>query len=192
MYILISILLSLMYTLQISCAATSHGTPVLPYKIHTIFNKCTQNSTDGRSLAELLQDRDACVQGSLYMELLRSHRPYQQLIHAIKNESHKKKRKKLWQQLDYQVYLFLTQKRAEVLDNPRLSAAMQNSALKGLVMTNVFFQHEWSTIDKGSFDSAFHDQIAGSKSSKRADPASSSTARVPRSLTKRHVHRRER
>ncbi len=191
MYIPIYLLLSLIYTLQISCAASS--TPAFPHKIHTIFNKCTANSVDGRSLAELLQDYEACVQGSLYMESLRMHRPYWQLINEIKCERNKKKRKTMWQRLDLQVYQFLTQKREEVLDSPALSAAMQNSALKGLVITNVLFQHEWLTIDQRTFNSVFHDQIAGSKSSKkRATSASSSTARVPRSSSNRYIHQRGR
>jgi hypothetical protein len=99
----------------------------------------------------------------------------------------------MWQRLDLQVYQFLTQKREEVLDSPALSAAMQNSALKGLVITNVLFQHEWLTIDQRTFNSVFHDQIAGSKSSKkRATSASSSTARVPRSSSNRYIHQRGR
>lgn len=185
MYIFISILLSLIYTLQISCAASS--TPALPHKIHIIFKKNT-----GRDLTELLQDQDACVQGSLYMELLRAHKPYWQLITEIKSECNKKKRKTMWQQLDWQVYQFLTQKREEISSYAGPND-MQNSALKGLVITNALFQQEWLTIDQKTFNSVFHNQIAGSKSSKkRATSASSSTARVPRSSSNRYIHQRGR
>jgi hypothetical protein len=175
MYLIISIIASLIFTQQIACADTPDEAPIAIARIiHHIYYRTTN-----QQLSELLKDRDACVHARSYMARLHASPEYQ--VSPEISNLNREMRREAWQTVDSFVYQFLTREkhRLSPLAEPDF---VHNPALKALLIANAMFQHEWLLADRDEFLALFFGALP---SMPVATPKKS--ARVPRARSKRHI-----
>lgn len=178
MYIIISIIVSLIYTLHIAAAAEYPILITLAPEIHAIFSRSTNHS-----LADLLQDPLACTQARYYMRNLRE-KPYFRIPTARDLTT----RRAQWLQLDRLTHIYFTDIRDRLESTADEPDVKTNPFLKGLLIANVIFQQEWLSADPEVFNSVHQPKVAAAASSSRPKKG---TARVPRASSKRHIHRKK-